>query len=94
MEQERLAFPHDELRAPEDVKDKLMRASTGLLNVRITQLETLVCRCLVKSKNPRKRIVQFYAEFADDTGKNAAEHISRRVAELVNAADGHEHGHV
>lgn len=93
MQQEQMAFPHDELRVPEVVTDKIMRASTGLLKVRITQLETLVCRSLVKSKNPRKRIVQFYAEFADDTGKDAADHISPRVAELVNAADGHEHGH-
>jgi hypothetical protein len=64
-----------------DTAAQIEVAKSALARVRVTQLECVVCKALVKSKNPLKRVDMLFAEFAQETGSDASSSICPYLVE-------------
>ena len=61
----------------------LKACQEAVARARVTQLETVICKTLLKSKKPRERIHECFASYADETRRDGVKDIWKGLAKYI-----------
>ena len=65
--------------ASKSAEDRISDANKALLRARLTKLETLCCRTLVKSKTKQKHLTRWCNDFAQETRQRWEDHMAKQL---------------